>query len=162
MAPEALEQTYKDEDAVNDVDDFRNAESEHYKMLFETSPEELLNKIVESKKLVTNFVSAEMKSMSGKVLCFVEIRATNSLLVFTGSGDSAETARAETCRNAIEYFRVVFDIWTNSEVQLRLFLLLWFANLFIICVLMLKNTLDIQSNMHCELYLKYKKLVTYC
>ena len=107
MSPEALEQTFQADDDDDATDDFKNPESDYYKMAFQSNPEELLNRIVADKNFGANFVLPEKKSMFGNCLCFVEIRALDSLLVFTGSGGSVESARADCCRNAIEYFRVV-------------------------------------------------------
>ena len=110
LSEEALGQTFSSED-----DDLFNPESVHYLRSFESEPEELLKKLVACQSFEISFTVPDKKSLSDKFLCIAKVCAAAAAaagaaspdLIFTGYGDSADSARVDCCRNALEYFRVI-------------------------------------------------------
>ena len=108
LSEEALGRTFSSDD-----DDLFNPESVHYLRSFESEPEELLKKLVARQSFEISFTVPEKKSLSDKFLCIAKVcaaaaaAAASSDLIFTGFGDSADSARVDCCRNALEYFRVM-------------------------------------------------------
>ena len=84
-------------------------DSEQFKFMFQTNPEEALKKVASEQGRSLRLVDVAEKSMTGKFIFFAQIETPNSVVVFTGIGDSPETARAESCRNGLEYFRLVSE-----------------------------------------------------
>ena len=106
MSDEDLEKSF-----TND-DDLFDPESVHYQRSFETDPEELFRKLVSRQNSTISFTVPEKKSMGDKFMCFAKVDAaaagaSDSNLIFTGFGDSAQSARVDCCRNALEYFRIM-------------------------------------------------------
>ena len=109
LSEEALGRTFSSDD-----DDLFNPESVHYLRSLESEPEELLRKLVARQSFEISFTVPEKKSLSDKFLCIAKVcaatagaAAASPDLIFTGFGDSADSARVDCCRNALEYFRVM-------------------------------------------------------
>ena len=84
-------------------------DSKEFKVMFQTNPEEILKKVVSQQGRSLRLIDVAEKSMSGKFVFFAQIETPISVVVFTGIDDSAETARAGSCRNALEYIRLVAE-----------------------------------------------------
>ena len=69
-------------------------------------PEQLLHEIGTEQNFCISYVHVDEKSKDGKCLSFVQL-GTNPVVVCLGSADVPEMAQRESCRNALEYLRVM-------------------------------------------------------
>ena len=86
-----------------------NYDSKAFNFMFQTNPEELLKKVVDEQGRSLRLIDVAQRSKTGKFIFFAQIETPAPVIVFTGIGDSPEIARADSCRNALEYFRLVSD-----------------------------------------------------
>lgn len=75
-------------------------------MLVLLIPEQLLHEIEVEQNFCVSYVHVDEKSKDGKCLCFVQL-GTSPVVVCLGSADVPEMAQRESCRNALEYLRVM-------------------------------------------------------
>jgi hypothetical protein len=75
-----------------------------FDFMFETNPEMLLRKVVGEQGRSLCLIE-KSSAVNGKWICFARIE--NPDIVFTGSGFTPENARADSCRNALQYFCLV-------------------------------------------------------